>query len=52
MGLKQSSRYPFIADFPGIEGIELSLSKRNPPMGADVDVAGVELHCSRCDFLP
>ena len=27
--------------------IELRLSKRNPPMGADIDSAGVELHCSR-----
>ena len=27
--------------------LELRLSKRNPPMGADIDSAGVELHCSR-----
>lgn len=33
--------------FPAIEEIELRLSKRNPPMGADIDVAGIELHCSR-----
>lgn len=33
--------------FPAIEGIELKLSKRNPPMGADVDAAGVEMHCER-----
>lgn len=33
--------------FPDIEEIELRLSKRNPPMGADIDVAGVELRCSR-----
>ena len=33
--------------FPAIEGIELKLSKRNPPMGADVDAAGVEVHCER-----
>lgn len=33
--------------FPDIEEIELRLSKRNPPMGADIDAAGVELHCSR-----
>ena len=39
-------------NFPTVEHIDLKLSKRNPPMGADVDVAGVELHCSRCDFLP
>ena len=35
------------AEFPAIEEIELRLSKRNPPMGADIDSAGVELHCSR-----
>lgn len=33
--------------FPAIEEIELLLSKRNPPMGADIDSAGIELHCSR-----
>lgn len=33
--------------FPAIEKIELRLSKRNPPMGADIDTAGIELHCSR-----
>lgn len=33
--------------FPAIEDIELKLSKRNPPMGADVDAAGVEMHCER-----
>ena len=35
------------AEFPAIEEIELRLSKRNPQMGADIDSAGVELHCSR-----
>ncbi len=30
-------------DFPSIEGVELSLMKRNPPMGADIEAAGVEL---------
>ena len=35
------------ADFPGIEGIELSLSKRNPPMGADIETAGIEIHAER-----
>ena len=35
-----------LAEFPAIEEIELRLSKRNPPMGADIDSAGVELHCS------
>ena len=33
--------------FPYIEEIELRLSKRNPPMGADIESAGIELHCSR-----
>ena len=33
--------------FPTLEEIELHLSKRNPPMGADIESAGIELHCSR-----
>ncbi len=33
--------------FPSISRIELKLSKRNPPMGADMEAAGVELHCDR-----
>ncbi len=33
--------------FPAIEAIELKLAKRNPPMGADLDYAGVEVHCER-----
>ena len=33
--------------FPDIEEVELRLSKRNPPMGADIDDAGIELYCSR-----
>lgn len=33
--------------FPALEEIELHLSKRNPPLGADVESAGIELHCSR-----
>ena len=33
--------------FPALEEIELHLSKRNPPMGAGVESAGIELHCSR-----
>lgn len=33
--------------FPTIEEIKLRLSKRNPPMGADIDAAGIEIHCSR-----
>ena len=34
-------------DFPKISEIEIKLSKRNPPMGADIDSAGVEMHCTR-----
>ena len=26
---------------------ELKLAKRNPPMGADLDAAGVEVQCER-----
>lgn len=33
--------------FPTIEEVEFQLSKRNPPMGADIDVAGIEVYCSR-----
>lgn len=33
--------------FPAIQAIELKLAKRNPPMGADVDAAGVEVQCER-----
>lgn len=38
-------------DFPTLAHIELKLSKRNPPMGADIASAGVEIHCERNDFL-
>ncbi len=30
-----------------IEEIDITLLKRNPPMGSDIDSAGVELHCTR-----
>ena len=33
--------------FPTVEMIELKLAKRNPPMGADIETAGVELCCNR-----
>lgn len=36
-----------IEEFPTIEEIDICLSKRNPPMGADIESAGIELHCSR-----
>jgi dihydroneopterin aldolase len=35
------------AQFPSIEKIEIKLRKRNPPMGADIESAGVELICLR-----
>lgn len=34
-------------DFPRIEAIDLKLEKRNPPMGADIEAAGVEISCTR-----
>lgn len=36
-------------DFPTIEALELKLYKRNPPMGADIAAAGVEVCCSRSE---
>ena len=33
--------------FPAIKGIELQLSKRNPPMGADIETAGIEITIQR-----
>lgn len=35
-------------DFPRVEAIDIKLAKRNPPMGADIAAAGVEMHCTRC----
>ena len=35
------------SEFPSISEIELTLLKRNPPMNADIDAAGVELHTTR-----
>ncbi len=37
-------------EFPSVNCIELRLSKRNPPMGADMEAAGVELRCNREEF--
>ncbi len=34
-------------DFPAIEEISLKLAKRNPPMGADIEAAGIELTIRR-----
>jgi len=33
--------------FPGVTSIDLELTKQNPPMGADSDGAGVEMHWER-----
>lgn len=33
-----------MAAFPAVTSIDLELTKQNPPMGADSDGAGVELH--------
>lgn len=37
-------------DFPKIEEITLKLSKRNPPMGADIEAAGIEMRTQREDI--
>lgn len=37
-------------DFPTIESIKLKLFKQNPPMGADIDHAGIELCCNRSEL--
>lgn len=36
-------------DYHAIESIKLKLSKQNPPMGADIAYAGVEIQCDRSD---
>lgn len=38
-------------EYPRVASIELKLFKRNPPMGADIDSAGVEIDCERSDFV-
>jgi dihydroneopterin aldolase len=30
--------------FPSVTSIDLTMMKQNPPMGADVEGAGVEIH--------
>ncbi|MDR3118674.1 MAG: dihydroneopterin aldolase [Mediterranea sp.] len=35
------------AEYPTIKAIDIKLSKQNPPMGADITAAGIELHCNR-----
>lgn len=38
-----------LKDYSTIEAIDLELMKINPPMSADCDGAGVELHLTRAD---
>lgn len=33
--------------YPRIKSIDLKIYKRNPPMGADIDAAGIEIHIQR-----
>lgn len=37
-------------DFPAVVSVQLKLSKQNPPMGADIAYAGVELLCKRSEI--
>lgn len=37
--------------FSTIEQLDIVIEKRNPPMGADLESAGVELKCLREDFI-
>ncbi|MBW9203035.1 dihydroneopterin aldolase [Bacteroidales bacterium SW292] len=34
-------------EFPGINAVELRLMKRNPPMGADIELCGIEIKETR-----
>ena len=34
-------------DFPTIEELDIKLFKENPPMGAQAEQVGVEMHCKR-----
>jgi dihydroneopterin aldolase len=36
-----------LTDFPLIEEVKIKLEKRNPPMGADIESAGVEMKIKR-----
>ena len=38
------------SDFPQIDYVELRLAKRNPPMGADIVEAGVQIEADRMDI--
>ena len=41
--------HQLFAEYPAIEAIKIKISKQNPPMGADISSAGVELRCNRED---
>lgn len=34
-------------DYPSIDDLDITLNKINPPMGADIETAGVHLYCTR-----
>ena len=38
-------------NFKQIEAVDLKLVKRNPPMGGDLDGAGVQIQCNRSEIL-
>ena len=40
-----------LGSFPQIESLDLTVTKENPPMGADCNGAGVELHCDTSDVV-
>jgi len=40
------------AEYPAISRIDIDLRKANPPMGADSDGAGVELHLINIHYCP
>lgn len=37
------------ADFPSVRFLQMRIAKRNPPMGADIDAAGVEIELDRSE---
>lgn len=39
-----------VRHFPMVQSIDLTLTKKNPPMGADCEGAGVELHFLECGY--
>lgn len=38
-----------LGNFPSVEAVSIKLSKQNPPMGADIAAAGVEITAARAD---